>query len=100
MTWVPPKKFYIRCVLTFHEAFLQSQVLQGPSHPLPLTGQLQRRSALVMGGNLLRPRKVRAQPQAPRALGPSCPLRILLLKRRQGKERSASLPSALLPAKW
>ena len=51
------------------------------------------------GGNSLRPQKVRAQPPAPQALGLPRPLRLLLLKRRQGKERSASLPSALLPVK-
>ena len=38
---------------------------QGPSHLLPLAGQLQRRSALLMRGNSLRPQKVGAQPPAP-----------------------------------
>ena len=52
MTWKPPKKHYIRCVLAFHEAFPRSPVLQGPSHLLPLTGQLQCQSTLVMGGYL------------------------------------------------
>ena len=74
MTWEPPKKYYIRCISGFHEAFPRSPVPQGPSHLLPLVGQLQRRSALVMRGNSLRPRKVRAQPPAPRALGPSSPI--------------------------
>ena len=37
--------------------------------PLPLAGELQRRSALVMRENLLRPQKVRAQPPALQALG-------------------------------
>ena len=46
-----------------------------------------------MGGYSLRPRKVRAQPLAPRVPGPPHPLRLLLLKRRQGKERNTSLPS-------
>ena len=50
MTCEPPKKYYIRCVFAFHEAFPQSPVLQGPSHLLPLRGQLQCRSALIMGG--------------------------------------------------
>ena len=69
MTWEPPKKYYTRCVFAFREAFPQSPVPQGPSHLLPLTGQLQRRSALFMKGDLLRPRKVRAQPPALRAPG-------------------------------
>ena len=54
-TWEPPKKYYIRCVFAFHKAFPRSPVPQGPSHPLPLTGQLQRRSTLFMRGNSLRP---------------------------------------------
>ena len=37
--------------------------------PLPLAGQLLRRSALFMKGDSLRPRRVRAQPPALRALG-------------------------------
>ena len=55
MTWEPPKKYYIRCVFAFHKAFPRSPVPQGPSHPLPLTGQLQRQSTLFMRGNSLRP---------------------------------------------
>ena len=51
----------------------RSPVLQGPSHLLPLAGQLLRRSALIMGGNSLRPRKVRAQPPVLRAPGPPRP---------------------------
>ena len=69
MTWELPKKFYIRCVFTFHGAFPRSPVPQGPSHLLPPAGQLQRRSFLLMRRNSLRPRKVGAQPPAPRALG-------------------------------
>ena len=69
MTWELPKKFYIRCVFAFHGAFLRSPVPQGPSHLLPPTGQLQCRSFLLMRRNSLRPRKVGAQPPAPRALG-------------------------------
>ena len=69
MTWELPKKFYIRCVFAFHGAFPQSPVPQGPSHLLPPAGQLQRRSVLLMRRNSLRPRKVGAQPPAPRALG-------------------------------
>ena len=65
-----------------HKAFPQSSVLQGPSHLLPLAGQLQCRSTLVMGGNLLRPRKVRAQLLALRVPGPPRPLRLPLLKWR------------------
>ena len=41
MTWELPKKFYIRCVFAFHGAFPRSPVPQGPSHLLPLAGQLQ-----------------------------------------------------------
>ena len=55
---------------------------QGPSHLLPFVGQLLRRSALVMGGNSLRPQRVRAQPPAARAPGPPRLWRLLLLKRR------------------
>ena len=69
MTWELPKKFYIRCVFAFHGAFPQSPVPQGPSHLLPLTGQLQRRSILFMRRVSLRPQKVGAQPSALRALG-------------------------------
>ena len=69
MTWELPKKFYIKCVFAFHGAFPQSPVPQGPSHLLPPAGQLQRRSILLMRRNSLRPRKVGAQPPAPRALG-------------------------------
>ena len=69
MTWEPPKKFYIRCVFAFHGAFPRSPVPQGPSHLLPLAGQLQRRSILLMRRDSLRPQKVGAQPPAPRALG-------------------------------
>ena len=69
MTWELPKKFYIRCVFAFHGAFPRSLVPQGPSHLLPPAGQLQRRSFLPMRRNPLRPRKVGAQPPAPRALG-------------------------------
>ena len=69
MTWELPKKFYIRCVFAFHRAFPQSPVPQGPSHLLPPTGQLQRRSILLVRRNSLRPRKVGAQPPAPQALG-------------------------------
>ena len=69
MTWEPPKKYYIRCIFAFHEAFPRSPVPRGPSHPLPLAGQLQRQFTLFMRGNSLRPRKVGAQPPAPRALG-------------------------------
>ena len=68
-TWEPPKKYDIRCVFAFHEAFPRLPVPQGPSHFLPLAGQLQRRSTLFMRGNLLRPQKVGAQPPAPRAPG-------------------------------
>ena len=68
----------------------------GPSHLLPLAGQLQCRSALIMGGNSLRPRKVRAQPPVLRALGPPCPWRLLLLKRRKRKEGSTSLSSKMV----
>ena len=73
-TWEPPKKYYTRCVFAFHEAFPRSPVPQGPSHLLPLAGQLQCRSALFMKEDLLRPREVRAQPPAPRASGPSSPV--------------------------
>ena len=69
MTWELPKKFYIRCVFAFHGAFPRSPVPQGPSHPLPLAGQLQRRPVLLMRRDSLKPRKVGAQPPAPRALG-------------------------------
>ena len=69
MTWELPKKFYIRCIFAFHGAFPQSPVPQGPSHLLPPAGQLQRRSILLVRRNSLRPRKVGAQPPAPRALG-------------------------------
>ena len=69
MTWVLPKKFYIRCLLAFHGAFPRPPVPQGPSHLLPLAGQLQRRSILLTRRNSLRPRKVGAQPPASRALG-------------------------------
>ena len=68
-TWELPKKFYIKCVFAFHWAFPQSPVPQGPSHLLPLTGQLQRRSILLMRRDSLRPQKVGAQPPALRALG-------------------------------
>ena len=68
-TWELPKKFYIKCVFAFHGAFPQSPVPQGPSHLLPLAGQLQRRSILLMRRDSLRPQKVGAQPPAPRALG-------------------------------
>ena len=40
MTWELPKKYYIICVFTFHKAFPRLPVLQGPSHLLPLAGQL------------------------------------------------------------
>ena len=69
MTWELPKKFYIRCAFAFHGAFPRSPVPQGPSHLLPPTGQLQRWSFLLVRRNSLRPRKVGAQPPAPRALG-------------------------------
>ena len=72
MTWELPKKFYIKCVFAFHGAFPRSPVPQGPSHLLPPAGQLQRRSFLLMRRNSLRPRKVGAQPPAPRALGHPC----------------------------
>ena len=51
------------------------------------------------GGNLLRPRKVRAQPPVLRALGPPRPWQLLLLERRKRKEGSTSLSSTLLPVK-
>ena len=69
MTWELPKKFYIKCIFAFHGAFLQSPVPQGPSHLLPPAGQLLRRPILLVRRNLLRPRKVGAQPPAPPALG-------------------------------
>ena len=69
MTWKLPKKFYIRCVFAFHGAFPRLPVPQGPSHLLPLAGQLQRRSILFMRRDSLRPQKVGAQPPALRALG-------------------------------
>ena len=68
-TWELPKKFYIKCVLAFHRAFPRSPVPQGLSHLLPLAGQLQRRSILLMRRDSLRPQKVGAQPPALRALG-------------------------------
>ena len=71
-TWELPKKFYIKCVFAFHEAFPQSPVPQGLSHLLPPAGQLQGRSILLVRRNLLRPRKIGAQPPAPRALGHPC----------------------------
>ena len=72
MTWELPKKFYIRCVFAFHGAFPRSPVPKGPSHLLLPTGQLQCRSFLLVRRNSLRPRKVGAQPPAPRALGHPC----------------------------
>ena len=74
MTWEPPKKFYIKCVFTFHGAFLRLPVPQGPSHLLPPAGQLQRQSILLMKRNSLRPRKVGAQPPATASTGPSPPV--------------------------
>ena len=44
-------------------AFPRSPVPQGPSHLLPLAGQLQRRSILFMRRDSLRPQKVELSPQ-------------------------------------
>ena len=74
MTWELPKKYYIRCVFAFHEAFPRSPVPQGPSHLLRLAGQLLHRSALFMKGDLLRPRRVRAQPPSTASTRPSSPV--------------------------
>ena len=74
MTWGPPKKYYIRCVFAFHEAFPRSPVLQGPSHLLPLTGQLQCRSALVMGGGFVKASKGESSAPSTASTGPSPPV--------------------------
>ena len=74
MTWELPKKFYIRCVFAFHGAFPRSPVPQGPSHLLPLAGQLQRRSILFMRRVSLRPQKVGSSAPSTASTGPSPPV--------------------------
>ena len=74
MTWEPPKKYNIRCVFAFHEAFPRSPVLQGPSHLLPLAGQLQCRSALVMGGEFVKASKGESSAPSTASTGPSSPI--------------------------
>ena len=51
------------------------------------------------GGKFVKASKGESSAPSTASTGPSLPIATTLLKRRQGKERSASLPSALLPAK-
>ena len=95
------QEVYIRCVFAFHEAFPRPPVPQGPSHLLPLEGQLQCRSTLVMGGNSLRPRKVRAQPPSTVSTGPSSPIvtsspRTEKKKRRKHKSVKRTVTSEMV----
>ena len=98
MTWEPPKKHFIRCILAFREAFPRSPVLQGLSHLLPLAGQLQCRSALVMGGNSLRPRKGESSAPSTVSTGPSSPIattssKTEIKKRRKRKSAKCTVTS-------
>ena len=70
----PPKKYYIRCIFAFHEAFLRSQVPQGQSHLLPLAGQLQCRSALFMRGGFVKASKGKSLAPSTTSTGPSSPI--------------------------
>ena len=74
MTWELPKKFYIRCIFTFHGAFPRSPVPQGPSHLLPPAGQLQRRSFPTHEEGFVKTSKGGSSAPSTASTGPSPPV--------------------------
>ena len=68
------QKYYIRCIFAFHEAFPRPPVLQGPSHLLPLAGQLQHRSGPKHGGKFVKALKGESSAPSTASTGPSSPM--------------------------
>ena len=87
MTWVPPKNYYIRCVFAFHEAFPRSPVTRGPSHPLPLAGQLQRRSRPTHEEEFVKASKGGSSAPSTTSTGPSSPVATTSPKTEKKKRR-------------
>ena len=101
-----PRSFTSNAYSPFHGAFPQSPVPQGPSHLLPPTGQLQRRSILLMRRNLLRPRKVGSSALSTANTGPSPPVattspktEIKKKRKRKSVKRTVTSETVSLPEK-
>ena len=98
MTWEPPKKHFIRCVLTFRKAFLRSPVLQGPSHLPP-----SRRPAAMPihpshGGKFVKASKGESSAPSTASTGPSLPIATTspnteIKKRRKCKSAKCTVTS-------
>ena len=70
MTWEPPKKYYIRCVFAFHEAFPRLPVPQGPSHLLPLAALIRP----IHEGEFVKASKGESSAPSTASTGPSLPI--------------------------
>ena len=88
MTWEPPKKYYIKCVFTFHEAFPQLPVLQGPSHLLPSHRPAAAQIHPIYEGEFVKASKGESSAPSTMSTGPSSPIATTSPKTEIKKKRN------------